>query len=208
VEDVDRLRAAAETRLDQVDAESERAEEDVPDPASTPSGPDVGVDAGDYGIHVDDPEADLLDEDLDAGLRDDRGADLLDALGETFNARDLDGLLELVAPDAEAPGLLGYDVANLPDAVEDLWQRRPTCLLTRGLSDGQHVGVLWEHDGSAWWRAAVLHVEAASEGRAGVLEFTDDAALLERVTSEPPDPDDVAEGTRWHEWEDGVDDDG
>lgn len=208
MEQVDRLKAAAETRLDQVDDDAERAEADVPDQSSTPAGPDVGVAADDYGIHVDDPEADLLDEDLDAGLRDDGNADLIDALSETFNARDLDGMLDCVATDAEAPGLLGNDVANLPTAIEDLWQRRPSCLLTRALVDADHVGVLWEYDGTVWWKVAVLHVADAVDGRVGVLEFSDDATLLDRLECEPPERDDIAEGTTWTEWEDGVEEDG
>jgi hypothetical protein len=53
-------------------------------------------------------------------------ADAIDALAEPFNARDVDGLLAVIAPDAEVPGLASADLSDLPEAVQDLWRRRPT----------------------------------------------------------------------------------
>ena len=196
--EVDPLQAAAESQLDRHDeVEADRA---VPAPAADGQ---VAVDE-EFGLHIDDPEADLMDEDLDVGLRDDAEADALDTIAELFNARDLDALLEVVAPDGEAPGLLGYDRDNLPAAVEDLWTRRPTCCLTRGRADVEYVGVLWEHDGEAWWRVAVVHVDDVRDGNVGVLEFSDDPDLLEQVECDGPD-DDLDEGATWVEWEEGSD---
>ncbi len=166
---------------------------------------DNGVEPDDYGFHVDDPEADILTDDLDAGLRDDEEADALDAMAEPFNARDLDGLLAVVAADAEVPGLAAGDLTDLPEAIQDLWRRRPTGLLVRGYVDTEHVGVLWEHDGEQWWRTAVLHVDDVEDGIVGVVEFSDDGALLERVVCEPPADDELEEGTRWSEWDEGTD---
>lgn len=191
--------AAAEARLDRVDDEQERrAREEVDAPSSD------GIDANGYGFHVDDPEADLLADDMDAGLRDDREADAIDALAEPFNARDVDGLLAVIAPDAEVPGFAGPDLRDLPEAVQDLWRRRPTCLLGRGYVQREHVGVLWEHDGTDWWRTAVVHVDDVQDGLVGVFEFSEDTALLERVQCEPPGPDDLDEVTRWSVWDEGV----
>ena len=207
VKDVDRLQAAAEARLDRVDDDELRPLTDDRQPVAEPEVRPEGVAPDDYGFHVDDPDTDLLTDDLDAGLRDDEEADALDTLAEAFNARDLDALLEVVAADGEAPGLLGYDRANLPEAVEDLWQRRPTCCLTRGRAETEHVGVLWEHDGTLWWRLAVVHVDDVVDGRVGVLEFGDDAALLEQVECAPPE-NELDEGERWEEWDEGSDGDG
>ena len=208
----DRTRAAAESRLEALDDAElvEVPQEDVTaDAADDGLPPDTQVvDPDEYGVHVDDPEADLLDDDLDVGLRDDEEATLLDAVAEAFNARDLEQLLAVLTSDAEVPGVLGYDRDNLPDAIEDLWQRRPTCCLTRGFHGEVHVGVLWEHDGTAWWRVAAVHVDDVHDGSTiGVLEFTDDAALLDELTADPPDPDELEEGARWSEWEDGDDGD-
>jgi hypothetical protein len=188
----DRSAAGAEAQLDRFDE------------APSSNGAGSSIHPHDYGMHVDDPEVDLLDDDLDAGLRDDVEADAIDSVADAFNARDLDALLEIVAPDGEAPGLLGYDVDNLPQAVEDLWQRRPNVCVTRGNVGTEHVGVLWEHDGKDWWRLAVVHVDDVRDGHIGVLEFSDDTALLEQVECGIPD-DDLDEGSRWAEWAEGVD---
>ena len=204
--EVDRYQAAAESGLDRID-DVETDAGPMPD-ADGSNGAAPAIATDDYGVHLDDPDVDLLTDDLDAGLRDDGEADALDAVAERFNARNLDGLLDVVSPDAEAPGLLGYDVANLPEAVQDLWSRRPTVCLTRGYVETEHVGVLWEHDGTDWWRVAVVHVDDVVDDRIGVLEFSDDAALLERVVCDGPDAQDLEEGARWVEWEEGADGDG
>lgn len=201
--DVDAGVAAAEARLDRVDDEKAERDRDVVDPP-----PADGVDAEGFGFHVDDPEADLLADDLDVGLRDDVEADAIDAIAEPFNARDVDGLLAVIAPDAEVPGLASADLSDLPEAVQELWRRRPTCLLTRGYVESEHVGVLWEHDGEDWWRTAVVHVDDVQDGLVGVFVFSDDTTLLERVECDPPDPDEVEEGTRWAAWDEGAEDRG
>lgn len=198
---VDARVAAAEAQLDRADDEATRRDvEEVDAP------PTDGVDADGFGFHVDDPDADLLDDDLDAGLRDDVEADAIDALAEPFNARDVDGLLAGIKPDAEVPGLTSSDLSELPDAIHDLWRRRPTGLLTRGYVEREHVGVLWEHDGEQWWRTAVVHVDDVEDGQVGVFEFSDDPALLERIECEPPGPDELEEGQRWAAWDEGADD--
>jgi len=191
VSDLDPLQAAAESQLDRVDDGDHSAE-------------DVLAIEEEFGLHIDDPDADLSEEDLDVGLRADEEADAIDAIAELFNARDIEGLLEVVAADGEAPGLLGYDRDNLPEAVEDLWERRPSCTLTRGRAEVAHVGVLWEHDGASWWPIAVVHVDDVTDGRVGVLEFSDDASLLEQVECDGPD-DDLEQGVRWSEWDEGSD---
>jgi len=195
VSDLDRLAAEAEAQLDRIDGDDQPA----------PMGDDRGSFSGDeYGFHVDDPDLPAVDEEPEPIVPDAAVADALEAIAETFNARDLDALLEVVARDGEAPGLLGGDRANLPGAIEDLWTRRPNGTLTRGQAGDEDVGVLWEHDGSRWWRVAVVHVADVRDGRVGVLEFSDDPALLEQVAATAPD-DDLEEGARWSEWDEGAD---
>ncbi|MCC5946989.1 MAG: hypothetical protein JJT89_00920 [Nitriliruptoraceae bacterium] len=205
---VDRHQAAAERDLDRIDDEADATLDPrrVEDDRLVRGAVGRAVAPDDYGIHVDDPDGDLLDEDLDAGLRDDREADLLDSIAEAFNARDLDGLMELLNDDVEVPGLLGYERANVPGALQGLWERRPSCCLVRGYTGTEHIGVLFEHDGTSWWRVAAVHVDDVEDGQAGVLEFSDDTALLEQATCDTPDADDLEEGVRWEEWEQGVGD--
>lgn len=168
------------------------------------------------GMHVEDGNAaesvadDLDVEELSRRLRGDLDVDselvnCLDAIIETFNARDLDGLLELVAEDCELPGLAGSDREGFAATLEDLWERRPTCLLTRGELEDEPVGVLWElGEGDTWWSIATVHVAEPNEGDVGLVEFLDDTATLDRVVAQPPDGD-LDEGMRWREWEEGAD---
>lgn len=199
--DVDPLQAAAEAQLERADdAELFESSTDEPPPSLN------GVDTDDYGFHLDEPDEDLLDDDLDAGLRDDAEADALDEVAEAFNARDLDRLLEVVAADGEAPGLLGYDRANLPAAIEDLWLRRPNAFMTRGRTPSEDVAVLWEHDGADWWKVAAVHVDDVTDGQVGVIEFSEDGDLLEHAECEPPSIEDMEQGSLWSEWEEGATD--
>lgn len=209
--DVDRQQAAAEAGLDRVDDRDED-ERTYPDPA------EVAAELGD-GMHIED--RDLVrrdehgrvmppeDEPDDDGLPARSGteaelADCLDAMAEAFNARDLDGLLALVADDCETPGLAS-DLDDFADAIDDLWERRPSCLLTRGELEGEPpVGVLWElGEADVWWPLASVHVADPVDGQVGVVEFADDPTLLDRVQATPPDGD-LEEGSRWIEWQEGA----
>lgn len=196
VAEFDRLQAAAESRLHSLDGD-EATDDDGMNPRDV-----TALDADEVGLHVDDPDAeeeDLLDEVAEIDT------DVVDAIAEAFNARDLDALLDVVAADGEAPGLLGGDRESMAEALEGLWHRRPTCSITRGRVDEVVVGVLWEHDGGSWWPLATVHVnDLDDDGLVGVLEFSDDASLLDEVDAEGPDQD-LEEGARWAEWEEGAD---
>lgn len=194
--------ARTEAYREIVESQLERMDDQAADSAAEPE-PSEHLEPDPYGFHVDDPDLDLLDDDLDAGLRDDVEADALDAIADAFNARDLEGLLETIAVDGEVPGILGYERSNLADAVERLWSVRPNVCLTRGRAGIEHVGVLWEHDGEQWYRIAVVHVDDVDDHAAGVVEVSEDAALLERVLAEPPD-DELEQGGRWEEWDEGA----
>ncbi|MDX1510121.1 MAG: hypothetical protein R3249_02135 [Nitriliruptorales bacterium] len=187
--------AAAEAGLARID-----------DEAGEPDGPtevlEVLEDA-DGGWHVEDENGPVDVDDDEDGHVSVLHDDLLDTLNEAFNARDLEGLLEVLADDVELPGLAG-DRLELPERLEDLWERRPTCLLTRAVNGTEGISVLWEiGDEGRWWPLATLHVDDVVDGRAGVLEFSDDVSLLDELDPEVPD-DDLDEGSRWEEWDEGA----
>ncbi|MEX0836333.1 MAG: hypothetical protein WD010_09595, partial [Nitriliruptor sp.] len=167
--ELDPRTAALEAQLDRLD---DAALDGAPREGDEP--PDLGTfdeKADGFGFHVDDDPDRVIDP-LEHAAEAHDGPDAVDAVDElvaAFNARDLEDLLAVVAADGEAPGLLGYDRANLPQAVTDLWDRRPTVQVTRGELEGRVAGVLWEHDGSAWWRLAVVSVDDIRDGRVGVL---------------------------------------
>lgn len=206
----DRRQAAAEAQLDRID---DRRADGPPDDSGTAD----EIDLTD-GMHIEHADTDLMAP-AALGLTTDEilleldppgDAELIDcaeAFAEAYNARDLDSLLELLREDSEMPGL-GNDIDNLPEAVEDLWERRPSTVLTRGDLDGRVLAVMWElGDGSAWWRVATVHFDDCQDGTIGVVEFSDDPGILEEVSTVSPDVD-LDEGSRWEEWTDGVVDEG
>lgn len=195
---MDRMLAAAESRLDRLDDDSAEATDSTGE-----------VDLASDGLHIElsgvqpDELVRADDDGLDGGGPDGELIGCVDAFNEAFNARDLDGLLDVLHVDCEAPGL-GNDMDNLPDAVEDLWERRPSCVLTRGELDDDAVAVAWELDDEAgWWPVAVLFFAGVTDGQIGVLEYGEGPDDLERVIADPPDGD-VDEGSRWREWDEGA----
>lgn len=193
---IDQAAAGAEARLDRLEQESAGNEDAELQAAGL---------ALDESMHIEDHPASLDDDVLASGaaVSDAELADCVQAFSEAFNARDLDSLLELVTDDCETPGL-GTDIGNLPDALEDLWERRPSCCLTCAEHDGRDLSVMWElGDGGAWWRLAVVHFADVEDCRLGVVEFSEDPTLLDEVVAEPPDLD-LEEGARWEEWSEGA----
>lgn len=202
--DLDPRAAGFEAQLDRLDdARAEGAATEVREPGVMDPHDDA------FGFHLTDgdDEADALDPLADE-VEDHDGQvitlEVLEQLVTAFNHRDLDDLLDVVAEDGEAPGLLGYDADNLPAAITDLWQRRPTVQLTKGRTDDALMAVLWEHDGAAWWQLAAVTLDDVDDGLIGVLEFADDPDLLDRVRTTEPD-DGLLEGERWQEWDEGTD---
>lgn len=115
--------------------------------------------------------------------------DVMDALCEVFNARDLDGILDLCAPDCEIPGLAS-DLQEVGAALDDLWMRRPTVTMTRMVVDDVAVGVLWERLSSdGWGTIGTVHLDEADE-QVVVMEFSDAIDLIDRRNPEQPEFDD------------------
>ncbi len=185
----DRHEATAQARLDRL---VDQAEASV-----AVDGDDGGEPATDLGVserELDDgmqvrSDDDALPSDVEdwAAVRDD---DMVDALAEAFNARDLDGLVDLATRDCEVPGLDGGPTTVDP-AMGDLWNRRPTILMTRAVDGDRALGVLWERAASDTWSAVgTLHVDVVDE-KVQVLEFSDDLGLLERLQPVAPTADDA-----------------
>lgn len=190
---MDRHSAAAESRLDAID--------DGPEGAPSGNG---SVELAE-GMHIETDPTELVGEDSDdEGHVEVDHSELVDEVGEAFNARDLDALAELCADDCETSGLAG-DMAELHTAIADLWERRPTVTMTRAVDDlGVAVGVVWERgETAAWAPLGVCHVDVDGDGLAAVLEFSDDVGLLDQLELDPPDGE-LDEGARWEEWEQGV----
>ena len=186
--------ALAEVALERLD--ELRSERSPDDPLPTVDDSD-GLVAHVDSVVVDSDSEPIPDPDVE------EFCEVVDAFNESFNARNLDGVLEVVADDVEAPGL-GNDRNNFVEALEDVWDRRPTCLLTRGSLGERCVSVVWEPGTDrAWWRIALIHFDDVRDGRIGVVEVTDDQVALDEVVVDGPDGD-AEEGTRWEEWAEGA----
>lgn len=133
----------------------------------------------------------------------DDAEDAIDAFLEHFNEHDLDGLLELVGDDCEAPGLDRAD-EELEVAMADLWERRPTCRITRGMLEDEVAGMLWEvGPDDRWWRLAVVRFVVDPDGGIACVAFDDAPDEVDRCEAQPPEAR-LDEGDRWSDWEDGV----
>jgi hypothetical protein len=197
---------------------------DAPDPGGLLT-PDAGLDPSDAaGLHIDIEVVERSVDDGDGELvgRDGSHTDpthtdrygsletLIDAFIEAFNAHDLERALELLAPDAELPGV-GGDVAGFGGVVARCWEERPHAILTRGVLpdpeivwDGQPVAVLWDvGDQGGWARSALLTFDGADDDQLGVIEYVGDPSLIEQTEADDPEPD-LPEGASWREWDEGA----
>lgn len=181
----DRQAATADARIERLSERVEAARDEGPD-----RGDGVVVDytvspADLAQLHVTDEDTPLPDGDGPAHAPVD-GDDVVDALAEVFNARDLDGILDLCDATCEVPGLAS-DLREVDPALGDLWVRRPTVTMTRMVVDDRAVGVLWERVAAErWGTIGTVHVELDDE-LVAVMEFSDDIGMLDRCQPPPPD---------------------
>jgi hypothetical protein len=73
----------------------------------------------------------------------------LDELVDLVNGRDLDGLNELLAADAEAGFLGGSSRDDVVDGFNDLFLRYPTLIVTRGDLGSDPIAAVWIFDREA-----------------------------------------------------------
>jgi hypothetical protein len=126
---------------------------------------------------------------------------ILDEFVDVLNGRDLDGLSDLLAADAEA-GFLGESSRDgLVDGFNDLFLRYATLLVTRGESGPDPIVAVW-----------IFDREADRFDPFGYMTFEtsdDDAALIQRIEyiDELPDSEDLVVETpvrselgEWEDW--------
>lgn len=182
----DRNEATSTARIERLDRRVQRAQE--AQPAADDGLVEYGVSESELeDLHIVTGEDDLP-EDTTAHVAV-VADDVMDALAEVFNARDLDGVVDLCTPDCEIPGLVS-DLAEVGPALDDLWERRPSITMTRMVVDDVAVGVLWERVASDRWGAlGTVHLDLADD-QVQVMEFADAQDLLDRRNPPPPEFDD------------------
>lgn len=142
----------------------------------------------------------------------------LDEFVDFFNARDLEGLSELLDDGVSAPFFGGNDAETVMQGVGELILGYPGIIVTRGELGDEPVVVAWipgqervyrrmgyfrftfTEDGEAAEDPSVVDGELRIE-HIDYSDEIDDGSLL----VEEPDPADMAEWESWQEWEEGGD---
>jgi hypothetical protein len=124
-----------------------------------------------------------------------------DALVDAFNARDLDGIAELVSDSVTSDVFEGVGIDAALEGLSDLWMRYPSLVATRGDCENDCVVALW-----------LLDEEGVFQSM-GFLELTIEEDQIEHVTyiddddadfhAEPPDDEQAEEWLDWAEWDRG-----
>ncbi len=154
-----------------------------------------------------------------APLVDPAAENVLTAAVEYLNARDFEGLAELLDPDVDCPWFEVAGREGVVDGFNDLALRYPAMLFTRAELGIEPVIVAWGYGASPG-----VHVrQDGSFRRMGVLTFTfsdgeetlidhigydDDPDPGAELLAEEPDPGDLPEGVDWLEWDAGEPGDG
>lgn len=121
---------------------------------------------------------------------------------ERMNARDLDGLAELLAVDATAGSLRGTSRDGVLDGLDDFWAANPTLIVTRGDVGVDPVAGVWlfDPDQGRYCHSGYFSIELAEgdEPRVGRLDFTEEPPGWPELVAESPD---VAERPEWQAWD-------
>ncbi len=139
-------------------------------------------------------------EDADSGHE--LGAEnFRDAVVDAFNARDLDGIGELLSDDVTSEVFDGVGAEAALEGLSDLWLRYPSLVASRGDCADDCVIALWLPNDDGVFKSM------------GFLELTIEDELIEHVTyiddddadfnAEPPDEEELAEWFDWAEWDRG-----
>lgn len=120
---------------------------------------------------------------------------------ELVNARDLDGLAELLAVDATAGSLRGTSRDGVLDGLGDFWAANPTLMVTRGDVGPEPVAVAWlfDPDQARYCFSGYFSIELddCDEPRVRRLDFTEELPEWPELVTESPD---VAERPEWQTW--------
>lgn len=158
-------------------------EEDEVDPPVTPMS--------------DDPAHRIAAADLDNSL---------DEFVDAFNARDLELLAELIAPDVEADLVGASSRDEALEGFDDLILRNPTLLLSRGDLGPEPIAVAWVFDlDSDDFRAlgyVTVDLDDSTESLIQRIVYVDELPDTDELVMETPDHDDLSEWVEWVEQDD------
>lgn len=145
----------------------------------------------------DDPAHRIAAADLDNSL---------DEFVDAFNARDLELLAELIAPDVEADLVGASSRDEALGGFDDLILRNPTLLLSRGDLGPEPIAVAWVFDlDTDDFRAlgyVTVDLDDSTESLIQRIVYVDELPDTDELVMETPDRDDLSEWVEWVEQDD------
>lgn len=172
------------------------------------------------GIDYDTDQVDVRDEAVEAEPLDDGdpgdearlldNADLdnvLDEFVDMVNGRDLDGLSDLMAPDAESDFLGATSRESVVDGFNDLFLRNPNLLATRGDLGSEPIVALWvfdfEEDRFDLSGFVTLDVDDSENALITGITFVEEISETDDLVVETPDRAELPEWEDWTEFDEG-----
>jgi hypothetical protein len=126
---------------------------------------------------------------------------ILDEVVDVLNGRDLDGLSELLASDAEAGFLGGSSRDGVVNGFNGLFLRYPTLLVTRGESGSDPIVAVWIFDREADrfdpFGYMTFETSDNEEGLLQRIEYIDELPDSEDLVVETPERSELGE---WEDW--------
>ena len=140
------------------------------------------------------------DDEVDLAPPDPDLANLIVEFVDVVNARDMDSLAELLAPDAEATFLGGMSQAGVVTGLEELIFRYPDLVLTRGDLGSTPIAAVWilDADTDRYRFVGMFTVDLSDDydGTISRLDYVEEAPEEDLVIEVPED----SERSEWDEW--------
>lgn len=129
----------------------------------------------------------------------------LDEFASRFNARDLDGLGELLAPDAEADFLKESSRDGVVEGINDLILRYPTLLATRGDIGPEPIVVVWifdqDQDRFEPFGYLTLQLSDSDESLVQRVDYVEELPDSEDLVVEKPERSELPDWEDWSEFD-------
>ncbi|HEX6301348.1 MAG TPA: hypothetical protein VF148_12845 [Acidimicrobiia bacterium] len=184
--------------------EEYEATDDQPQAASEQE-PDIDYDTDQIDVRDETEQGEPLDgvaPDVEARMIDNADLDnVLDEFVDLVNGRDLDGLSDLLASDAEADFLGETSREGVVDGFSDLFMRNPTLLMTRGDLGPEPIVAVWAFDfeGDRFDLSGYMTLDIGDSEDALIvrISYVDELSDTEDLVVETPDRSELPE---WEDW--------
>ena len=142
----------------------------------------------------------MTDDEVDAAA-DTAVENASDEFVDLFNARDLDGIADLVTADVTSDLFDGTGVESAVHGMAGLLRRYPQLIATRGEDGNQPIVALWIPDEQGQYRLMGYLVLSTEEELVDRITYVDTPGS--DVLVEEPDADEMDEWQDWQEWDTG-----